>query len=205
MLWVEAGDSSKCNARETFEKMHPLDIDVEIFHVVIQRLAYQFTSWKNLKISLSKVQRNSIESDTNYKSIDRTFLFGWFFFRKHSKEFKKLISKTETRLKIERRSLETGKLYESAWFCFLLMVRTYDRWMESFMFVSVVISRATIAMRMIEKLSIRSLDPAKRESIILTKRMEIKVSSNLARKRKMYNCYAIKKTIREKRKIAFGH
>ena len=39
MLRVEAGDSSKCNARETFEKMHSLDIDVEIFHVVIQRQA----------------------------------------------------------------------------------------------------------------------------------------------------------------------
>lgn len=129
-------------------------------------------------ISLSKVQKNSIECDTNYKSIDRTFLFGWFFFRKQSKAFKKLILKTKTHLKIERKRLETGKLYESAWFCFLLMIRAYDRWMESFMFVSVVIWRATIAMRMVEKLSIRSLDPAKRESIILTKRIEIKVSND---------------------------
>lgn len=157
MLRVEAGDSSKCNARETFEKMHSLHIDVQILHIVIQRLAYQFTSWKNLKISLSKVHRNLIENYTNYKSIDRTFLFGWFFFRKHSKAFKKLVSKTEIHLKIERNRLETGKLYESAWFCFLLTIPAYDRWMESFMFVSVVISRATIAMRMIEKLSIRSL------------------------------------------------
>lgn len=156
--------------------MHSLDIDVEIFHVVTQRLAvslpdekiwrYPYQKYKEIQSMVILIISRSV---VHVYSVD-------FLFREDSRAFKKLISRTKTRLKIERKRLETGKLYESAWFCFHLMIRTYDRWMESFMFVSVVISRATIAMRMIEKLSIRSLDPAKRESIILTKRIEIKVS-----------------------------